>query len=239
MNRVGRPIKHEDREQYQELRKQQNRNNQRRCRGRKKLLEDIDLMNPSQFNKKYQTDLLNYINQYQFDYFFTGTIDPSKMEKQELWENNQQTDRENQELETETGYVVERKVGIRTLRKYTEKYLQFLSELNLFERSFVVFEIGKNNNYHVHIMFQSNPQKINFEITTENTWLMGNSITLPISNTQTDKTKLIGYCLKELKPSTTIISDINKVDNWFLSGDYSKEQLHSIPLKEEVSIFQS
>jgi len=221
MNRVGRPIKHEDREQYQEIRKEQYRVSKRRCRKKKKVIEDIDLMTPSQFNKKYQTDLMNYINQYEFDYFFTGTIDITKMEKQELWDTNQQIDQDNQKFETETGYVIEKKVGIQSLRRYTEKYLRFLSKLNLVKRSFVVFEIGKNNNYHVHIMFQSNSNKINFETTTENSWLMGNSITLPIIETETDKTKLIGYCLKELKPSSSKISDMNKVDNWFLSGDFS------------------
>jgi len=137
-----------------------------------------------------------------------------------LWNTNQQIDQDNQEFETETGYIIERKVGLQSIRKYTEKYLQFLSELNLIKRSFVVFEIGKNNNYHVHIMFQSNTNKINFINTTENSWLMGNSITLPITETETDKTKLIGYCLKELKPSSSKIIEMNKVDNWFISGDY-------------------
>jgi hypothetical protein len=191
---------------------------------KKKLKEDIELMTPNQLTKKYQRDLMNYINQYDFDYFFTGTIDLSKMEKQDLWKINRQVDQNNQEFGTETCYEVERKVGVQSLRRYTEKYLYFLSGQNLIERSFVVFEIGKNNNYHVHIMFKSNTDKINFIKTTENSWLMGNSVTLPISVTESDKTKLIGYCLKELKPSSSKISDMNKVDHWFLSGDFTLQR---------------
>ena len=232
MNRVGRPTKYHDKVEYKEIRKVQNKISKRRCRHRKKLIEEISLITPRQFNKKYQQDLIHYINRYEFDYFFTGTIDISKLEKKELWNLNQQIDQDNQELETEKGYVIERKVGIQSLRRYTEKYLDFLSKLKLIERSFVVFEIGKNNNYHVHIMFKSNTNKINFEETTENTWLMGNSLTLPINQTHTDKTKLIGYCVKELKPSSTKISDMNKVDNWFITGDFRNNRKEIIRSKD-------
>lgn len=237
MNKVGRPVKHTDKNEYQEIRKEQYKVSKRKCRKKKKLMEEIELMTSSQFNKKYQTDLMNYINQYDFDYFFTGTIDLTKMEKKELWNTNQQIDLDNQEFEIETGYVIERKVGIWSLRRYTEKYINFLNQLNLLKRSFVVFEIGKNNNYHVHILFQSNPNKINLEKITENLWLMGNSITLPINETDTNRTKLIGYCLKELKPTSSKISDMNKVDNWFISGDFSIQKKENDIIQEVVFPF--
>jgi hypothetical protein len=232
MNKVGRPTKYNNKEEYYDIRKEQYRTSKRRCRTKKKLINEIELMTPRQFNKKYQQDLINYINSYDFNYFFTGTIDLTKLEKQELWKMNEQIDNNNQYYQTENGYMVEKKVGIQSLRRYTEKYLDFLSKLNLIERSFVVFEIGKNNNYHVHIMFQSNTNKINFEDTTENTWLMGNSLTLTINQTHTDKTKLIGYCVKDLKPSFTKISDMNKVDNWFVTGDYQNNREETIKTKE-------
>ena len=232
MNRVGRPTKYNNKEEYYELRKQQYRESKRKCRYKKKIIDEIELMTTKQFNEKYQQDLINFINKFDFNYFFTGTIDLTKLDKQELWNINEQIDNDNQYYQTENGYVVEKKVGIQTLRRYTERYIDFLSKLNLVERSFVVFEIGKNNNYHVHILFQSNTNKINFEDTTENTWLMGNSLTLPINQTHTDKTKLIGYCVKELKPSSTKISDTNKVDNWFVTGDYQNNRKEFIRSKD-------
>jgi len=161
-----------------------------------------------------------------------------KLKNKELWNINQQIDQDNQEFELETGYVIERKVGIQSLRRYTEKYLKFLTKLNLVERSFVVFEVGKNNNYHVHIMFKSNHQKINFVTTSETTWLMGNSITLPISDTEIDKSTLIKYCVKELKPTSSKISDMNKVDNWFISGDFTIKKetttIHLLNIPTEI-----
>lgn len=221
MKKLGRPFKYSNRKDYQEIRKQQYRISKRRCRLKKKIIRKIELMTPSHFNKKYQQDLFNYINRYEFDYFFTGTINISALAKQEIWRQNQSIDQDNQRLETEMGYELERKVGIRSLRRYTQNYLDFLTEQKLIQRSFTVFEVGDNNNYHVHILHQSKSEIINFEDITEKQWLMGTSITLAINQTHSDKTKLIAYCMKELKPSSPKVTDMNKVDNWFLTGDYS------------------
>lgn len=224
MNRVGRPFKYLTDEIRIESRRIQNKENQRRCRKRRKLLDELNLLytGPKDFNTQYRNDLVNYTNQFEFNYFFTGTIDLNKIERENLIGLNQQIKRENHEFEMELGFKHERKIGIKSFRKYTERFLQHLSERNLFEHCFVVFEIGKNNKYHTHIMFKSNPGKINFDITSENCWLLGNRITVPI-NTDEDKEKLLFYCVKEMKPTSTKMSDQNKVDNWFIMGDYKKK----------------
>lgn len=70
-------------------------------------------------------------------------------------------------------------------------------------------------------MFGSNPNLIDFEKTSEHKWLIGNSITIPIP-TEKDKENLLGYCVKELNPNSNEIKDLNKIDNWFIFGDYNK-----------------
>ncbi len=225
--RVGRPNLYTDEYIQHETRKTQNRNNQRRHRRKEKLFKELDIIRTTNkdFDTQYRNNLVNFNKQFQWDYFFTGTIDPNYFEKELLKEINNDIQEQNQKLETDFSYQIEKKIGIKSLRRYTEKYINFLTGINLIERSFVFFELGKNNKYHVHILFKSDDRKINFINTTETSWLVGTSITLPIE-TENDKETILKYCVKELKPSSSKITDMNKVDNWFLSGDFSKNKNH-------------
>jgi len=224
MNKVGRPEKYKDENERNEVRRTQNRENQRRCRKRKKLFDELRSFSitPNNRNKEYRTNLVEFFKQFDFNFFFTGTIDLNYFEKEKLNERNQEIKYLNQTLETELSYHDEKKVGIKSLRKYTERYIQHLSDLKLIERCFVVFEVGKNGKYHIHILFGSNPNIIDFDKTSENRWLVGNSITIPIP-TQDDKENLLSYCVKELNPSSNKIDDLNKIDNWFISGNFNTE----------------
>jgi hypothetical protein len=222
MNKVGRPVKYTDENERIEIRRIQNKENQRRCRKKKKLFDELSSFSSNQNNRntEYKTNLVNYFKQFDFDYFFTGTIDLNYQERQKLEEENQEIKLLNQTLETNLSFQTERRIGIKSLRKYTEKYIQYLSDKQLIERCFVVFEVGKNGKYHIHIMFCSNPNIIDFDKTSENRWLIGNSITISIP-TQNDKEKLLDYCVKELNPSSNKVDDLNKIDNWFISGDFN------------------
>ncbi len=224
MRKVGRPLKYEDEKTRTETRKIQNRDNQRRCRMKKRLKMELTsfFKRTDDFNIQYKNDLVQFHQRFEYDYFFTGTIDPNKLERELLRKENQNINEFIQEYETELGYKTDKRIGIKSLRRYTERYLQYLSQKNLFEYCFVVFELGKNNKYHTHILFKSNLEKINFDITSENSWLLGSCISVPVL-TQEDKTNLLYYCVKEMKPISTKITDQNKVDNWFIWGDYKKE----------------
>jgi hypothetical protein len=222
MRRVGRPLKYRDETTKTEIRKIQNRENQRKCRMRKKLKDELRLLSksPLDFNDQYKNDLITFHKRYEYDYFFTGTVDMDKEERKVMGVENQQITKFNQEYETEFGYKTDKKIGIKSLRRYTERFLQHLSEKNLFEHCFVVFEMNKNYKYHIHILFKSNPEKINFNITTKKSWLLGQqNITEPVF----DKEGVLKYMVKELKPTSTKITDQNKVDNWFIWGDFKKE----------------
>ena len=83
-NKVGRPNKYQSEELRKEVRKQQNRINQQRRRRRIKLLQDMELFSSDNLSDGYRNTLANYINQYDFDYFFTGTVDPNKSQSQQL-----------------------------------------------------------------------------------------------------------------------------------------------------------
>lgn len=222
MNKVGRPIKYTDHFTRLEIRRKQNRNNQRRCRGRKKLFRELKIFPKSkeQVDKEYQDSIIKFQNQFDYDYFFTGTIDLNRIEKEQLKRHNEQVQKNNQEFEIELGLKIDKRIGINSMRRYTEKYLQHLYNRNLFDYCFVVFELGKNRKYHTHILFKSNSSKINFDLSSENSWLIGNSLTVPIT-TQKDKENILSYSVKELKPSSSKITDMNKVDNWFIWGDFS------------------
>ncbi|MGE0020827.1 MAG: hypothetical protein AB7S72_14235 [Draconibacterium sp.] len=230
MRKVGRPLKYLDENTRIEVRRKQNRENQRNCRKRKKLIEEINfsLTDPTIRIIQYKNEIVKYFNSFDYDYFFTGTIDLKYNEKEHLKQINKEIKDLNQLLETNMSFEVERKIGIKSLRKYTDKYIQFLTEKNLLERCFVVFELGKNHKYHVHIMFKSNKNYRNFVNFTENRWLVGTSITIPIKN-YLDKTNLVNYCVKELNCCSNKITDLNRVDNWFISGNFDKK------ITEEIS----
>lgn len=239
MNSVGRPVKYTDENERIETRRTQNRENQRRSRKKKKLLDELSSFssNPNYRNTDYKTNLVNYFKQFDFDYFFTGTIDLNFQERQRLEEKNQEIKLLNQTLETNLSLQTERRIGIQSLRKYTEKYIQFLSDRQLIERCFVVFEKGKNRKYHIHILFYSNPNVIDFDKTSENRWLVGSSFTTSIS-TQKDKEDILGYCVKELKPSSNKVEDLNKIDNWFIYGDFELDinKNHKQTISEKIPI---
>ena len=224
MRKVGRPHKYGDQKTRTDIRKTQNRVNQRRCRMRKKLVLELTSFSKrsDNFNIQYKKDLVQFHQGFEYDYFFTGTIDQNKLERELLRKETQKITEFVQEYEKELVYKTDKRIGIKSLRRYTERYLQFLSNKNLFENCFVVFELGKNNKYHTHILFKSNPTKSNFDITSENSWLLGSCITVPVF-TQEDRINLLHYCVKEMKPTSTKITDLNKVDNWFMWGDYKNK----------------
>ncbi len=224
--RVGRPSIYTNDVIRVESRREQNRTNQRRCRERKKLLQKLsEYSTTSLTEEEYRSGIVSFQNQFDYDYFFTGTVDLNQMERDQLNTENRYITDLNQQYELELGFKTERRIGLNTLRKYTERYLQHLTEKNLFERCFVVFEQGKNNKYHTHILFKSNPEKINFDITSENSWLLGKCITVPVEN----RIQLLSYMVKELKPFSSSNKEQRKIDNWFISGDFSEKSKPVLP----------
>jgi len=222
VRKVGRPEKYSTNETRREIRRKQNRENQRKCRLRKKLWEEINTLEVT-FLSGYTTTLSNYINQFEFDTFFTGTFDMNKFQREEMNKENKEIEELNVEFDLIGSFVSEKHISIQSLRKYTEKYLNTLYQKDLFIRCFVVFEKGKNNKNHVHILFKSNDKKINFVDTTENSWLIGHSISVPIDTFQ-DQIKLVGYSMKEFKPLSNSVREQNKIDNWFLVGDFKQKK---------------
>lgn len=218
-HKVGRPIIYQTTNERLVVRKKQNRINQRRCRLRKQRMKEIQ--SSTQTNKKrnddYINNILNFFGQYQYNYFFTGTYDPSIEERNERILRNKEINKNNNTFGLDIPFEIENKIGINSLRRYTEKYLQFLFNLNILNRSFVVFELGKNKKYHVHIMMNSKPDIVNFENITENSWLLGSSITEPIINTP----DIWNYILKEFNTTSNQRTSVNIIDNWFFYGDYS------------------
>lgn len=216
----GRPFLYQDDNTRKDTRKQQNRLNQKKCRLRKKLHKDIlHPKNTQSFNDTYRKGIIEFHNQFDYDYFFTGTIDPNHYEREQLKQQNKEIDGINREFNLTTGQIQEKRIGLPSLRRYTDRYLQFLSEKNLFERCFVVFEKGKYNKLHTHILFKSHPDKINFELTTENSWLLGTQ-TITTHIPEQDKIKILEYMTKEMKPMSSSVSDQKLVDSWFIVGDY-------------------
>lgn len=234
----GRPFKYQDDVTRKENRRIRNRINQQKCRLRKKLNGEIyQNKTINSFNYEYRSGIIEFHEQFEYDYFFTGTVNLYFLEREQLKEQNREILEINKEFNLLLKPKTEKRISLETLKTYTERYLQFLSGKNLFERCFVVFEKGKYNKYHTHILFKSNPEKINFDLTTENSWLLGTqTITVPV----TDKKGILSYMTKELKPTSIRNTDQKLIDSWFFRGDYNLDKEKTITyfpvLKSTVSL---
>jgi len=235
--KVGRPPKYKDEESRKESRRIQNRETQRKCRLKKKLKEvtKSDSLSPNEKDNRYKKELIRFLSRYEFNFFFTGTIDPDFMEKRRLKLINEDIRQLNQTLETDISYQTEKKVGIQSLRKYTEKYIQFLINKQLITGCFVVFELDKSYKYHIHILFKTTDNIRGFENYSEYHWLMGISLTNPIES-EMDKINKITYCVKQLNPSSRKIRNINLLDNWFFEGSFETKKYHERELSNSFSI---
>ena len=85
MRKVGRPPLYLYEEDRINIRREQNRTNQRNCRLKNKLYKEVkNLSKPINFNKKYQDDIVHSFMNYGFNTLFTGTIDLNHLEQDEL-----------------------------------------------------------------------------------------------------------------------------------------------------------
>ena len=220
---VGRPNKYQSDEERLEVRRKQNKVNQQRCRRRKKLLMEILTASNNDLTQSYRSALVNYIGKYEYDYFFTGTIAPKQVEYEKLIHDNDEIDGLNKDLDLLLSYKTARRIGINSLRAYTEKYLGHLCEKDLIERCFIIYEEDASKNLHVHILFQSNPKANDFQRLSENKWLLGISDCRAIT-TDSDKLNKVNYMVKQINCHATRKSDLNKVDNWFCDGKFDMKK---------------
>jgi len=221
MRKVGRPPLYLYEEDRINIRREQNRTNQRKCRLKKKLHKELkNITQPINYNKKYQEDIVQSFMNYGFNTLFTGTINLNLLEHDELDLMNKEVDKMNQELQIELNHFKERRTTIQSLKDYTERYIQFLYSRNVIDRSLVFFEIGDNLNIHTHIILNSKTNYQDLKLILESGWLIGVSKTSrPIRN-QEEKEKVIRYVVKELKPTSSKFNEQKKIDNWFFIGEY-------------------
>ena len=222
IKQVGRPKKYVCDDEKKEARRKQNKVNQQRCRRRKKLIKELNLLSNNDISKSYRNTLKEYVNQFEFSHFFTGTFDPNRIESEKLASLNEEIRLINNEFNLDLSLASKKRIGIRGLRNYTERYLSHLCENNLISRCFVAFEQDSNKQYHVHILFQSNPEALDFKKLSENKWLIGISDCRQIKS---EKEKLIkvNYMVKQINCHATKKSDLNKIDNWTCSGNYEMQ----------------
>ena len=222
MRKVGRPPLYLYEEDRINIRREQNRTNQRNCRLKNKLYKEVkNLSKPINFNKKYQDDIVHSFMNYGFNTLFTGTIDLNHLEQDELDLMNKEIDKINQELQIELTHLTGRRTTIQSLKDYTERYIQFLYGRNVIDRSLVFFEIGNNLNIHTHIILNSKTDYQDLKLILESGWLIGVSMTSKPIRSQDEKERVIRYGVKELKPTSSKLYEQKKVDNWFFIGEYS------------------
>ena len=223
--KVGRHRKYFDDETRKSVKTTQNRESQRRVRLKRKIREEIKtlLSSPKDKNTLYREGIVNHFSKYNFNYFFTGTLDPNYLKRREINKFNEGIKELNQLLDTDISYHVEKRIGIKSLRKYTERYIQFLCDKQFINNYFVVFELGKNYKFHVHIMFETDKYKWNFKNYSEDHWFLGTSITESVKSEQ-DKYSLLSYCVKEFYPESHKPSDLNKMDSWFFEINNTNDQ---------------
>ena len=207
------------------------RENQRKHRLKKKIqkeFQDTHLSNYEQ-DKRYRRGIVDYFNQFDFDYCLTGTINQNYVNKQFINNFDDSTNQINNLIQNDLTYKTTKKVGIYSIRNYTNNYIEFLFDKNLIDRCFGTVEEGVNNNLHVNILLKFKDGLKNIKNFTENYWLLGTSFTTPI----TDKKDLLVYVCKELKPSSFQKRELVKIDSWFFKGDFNN------PKKVKINTTQS
>ena len=221
MRKVGRPPLYLYEEDRINIRREQNRTNQRKCRLKKKLHNELkNITQPINYNKKYQEDIVQSFMNYGFNTLFTGTINLNHLEHEELDLMNKEVDKMNQELQIELNHFTGRRTTIQSLKDYTERYIQFLYSRNVIDRSLVFFEIGDNLNIHTHIILNSKTNYQDLKLILESGWLIGVSMTSKPIRSQEEKERVIRYGVKELKPTSSKLNEQKKIDNWFFIGEY-------------------
>lgn len=238
-NKVGRPQKYNTEDERKEAKRVQDRINQRECRRRKRVkelekeIERIVISNKNSLkdnkihrikskkgNIEYRESLASFFGKFEYDTLFTGTLNPTKREKnkEKKVENdiNYQTQRHEEVFDSN----IVQKMGVNSFIKKTKEYIDKLSEKKLFTRCFGVFELGKNNQIHVHILFKKTELIRGFNTLLKNKWKIG------ISNTQhikkREKNTTVSYCLKELKALSFKKSDTIMIESWFFEGNFDR-----------------
>jgi hypothetical protein len=226
MGQRGRKVKYSDRVEYKNVRRIQNRDNQRNTRSRKKVEKDIVKYNltPKEIDNRYQKEIIKYGMGYEFNTYFTGTIDLKRVQKEEIRMYNREVQKFNEENGTNFDYIIKNYGSIESLRRYTIKNIEFLMGKKYLDRCMLFFETGLNDNVHTHILINSKVDKSVIGLILEICWLMGLSkVSKPIENEE-DKFKVLRYSVKELKPSSTNDKVLRKVDNWCLIGNYNRRK---------------
>lgn len=228
--KTGRPLKYFDNDSRQEAKRIQDRVNQRKHREIKKQLEIINIRNePNDWNLNYRYNIIKFFSRFEYDYFFTGTVDMKENDQKVLKQINNEIQQLNKYLCADMSYQIGRKISVKSLLRYTGKYVDFLLKNKAIDRCFYVVESGKFNKYHVHMLLKSKYKTDDYIKQFETKWLIGKSLIEPIKN-ENDIAHVLGYAIKEINPSSKKEIDKIKVDNWFLAGDFSEEKTEQLAI---------
>lgn len=220
----GRPRKYLTNDEKSYCRRLQNRINQRRFKEKKKLQKKLIDISKKDFNLEYQTEIFNFFNRFNYDFYFTGTFNTNKVDKDYLKKTNELLKLGHEFDQWLSQPTNEEYSSIHSVKGYVDRYINFLFSKNVVNRCFYVVEKGKKNNYHVHILFKSQPDIINFDNYSEESWLIGKSMCLPVID-QENQENILKYILKELKPTSSLKSDQFLVDYWSFREEF--EQMKS------------
>ncbi len=230
-NKVGRPQKYKSEEERKDAKRVQDRVNQRECRRRKKIkklkneIERIVNTNKSihrtiskKDNMEYRKSLLSFFGKFEYNTLFTGTLEPTMRQKNKIKEVKSDDSYQIQRHEYVSEIKVSQKMEMNLFIKKTKEYIDTLANMKLFERCFGVFELGKNNRIHVHIVFKKTEHIRNFSKLLKNHWKIGISHTT--NKKKNEKDAKVEYCLKELKALSSKKRDMLMVDSWFFEGNF-------------------
>lgn len=240
-NKVGRPQKYKTEEDRKEAKRIHDRINQRECRRRKRIKElekeierivisnkeslkcnkNIHQVKSKKGNIEYRESLASFFGKFEYDTLFTGTLNPTKKDynkvKKVEKDVNYQTQRHERIFDTNPS----QRLGINAFIKSSDRYINDLLKNGLFKRCFGVFELGKNNNIHIHILFKKGDNVKNFRGLLKKKWMLGNSHTKAIK--QKEANRMISYCVKDLKPFSSNKKDLINVDYWLFEGNFDKQ----------------
>lgn len=186
-----------------------------------KIISDYSEQNKKTNNKEYKGAIVSHFSKYMFTDFFTGTSNANYLQKEQIELYNQKYKEINREYNTEYSLKKHIPVSLNGLKKYTDKYINYLMDLKIVDRAIVFFEQNKSDEWHCHILLNViNSCIVDIDTYLENKWLLGISLNVNIP-TKDDAIKLLQYSVKQINILSNRKSDKDKALNWQIAGDYT------------------
>jgi hypothetical protein len=213
---AGAPIKYQSDDERKEARRIKHNKTNKLAKAKQRLkAKAMEKLNDEQ--DIYKHGLTSLFARYRFNYFFTGTYSESYIQKSVRIKKNKGILDLNSEHNSALTVTNRKRVSLKALAGYTQKFVEFLTKTKAINKAFAVFERNKNNEWHTHILLDVNPFIFDVDNYFDRCWKLGINLTLPVETEQA-KTKVIQYMVKDILINSKKKYHADTVLSWMFSG---------------------